>query len=372
MKIGIVDADLIARKRHRFPNLACMKLSAYEKAAGNNVDLVMDYSNVQEYDRVYISKVFTDTPVPQDILSLPCVTIGGTGFFCDKAPPLPYEIEHIMPDYHLYDNFVNQLVSQGAKHCEIKYYTDYSIGFATRGCIRGCSFCVNKHYQRCSLHSPVEEFVDPSRKYICLLDDNILACKDWRSVFDQLNATGKRFQFKQGMDERLLTDEKCKVIFSSNWIGDYIFAFDNIRDRGIIESKLQLMRKYSHVIPTFYVFCAFNHHSPDNYSESFWLNDLRDVFERIRILFRYQARPYIMRYKDYELAPNPYRGIYITLARWSNQPSMIKKKSFREYSMMANGLYGAAHRYLMDFEKLHPDFASEYFDMKWNDFLSKK
>ena len=31
MNIGIVDADLLTRKKHRFPNLACMKLSSYYK-----------------------------------------------------------------------------------------------------------------------------------------------------------------------------------------------------------------------------------------------------------------------------------------------------------------------------------------------------
>lgn len=34
MRIGIIDADLLYRKRHRFPNLACMKLSAYWKEQG--------------------------------------------------------------------------------------------------------------------------------------------------------------------------------------------------------------------------------------------------------------------------------------------------------------------------------------------------
>ena len=41
---------------------------------------------------------------------------------------------------------------------------------------------------------------------IVVLDDNVLACKDWRKVFEELIATGKKFQFKQGCDERLLTD----------------------------------------------------------------------------------------------------------------------------------------------------------------------
>lgn len=34
MKVAIIDADLIGRKKHRFPNLACMKLSAYHKSGG--------------------------------------------------------------------------------------------------------------------------------------------------------------------------------------------------------------------------------------------------------------------------------------------------------------------------------------------------
>lgn len=29
MKVGIVDADLIGRPKHRFPNLVCEKLSGY-------------------------------------------------------------------------------------------------------------------------------------------------------------------------------------------------------------------------------------------------------------------------------------------------------------------------------------------------------
>lgn len=34
VKIAIIDADLIGRKNHRFPNLVCMKLSGYYKEMG--------------------------------------------------------------------------------------------------------------------------------------------------------------------------------------------------------------------------------------------------------------------------------------------------------------------------------------------------
>ena len=369
MKVGIIDADLIARKRHRFPNLACMKISAYQKKQGHSVELLLNYDTIENYDLVFISKVFTETPVPDGITELPWVKHGGTGFYYDKAEPLPDEVEHTMPDYHLYDSFVNGLLENGTSKRELQYYTDFSMGFTTRGCIRGCSFCVNKNYRACVPHSPVEEFLDPERKYICLLDDNVLACKEWKDIFNQLNATGKRFQFKQGMDERLLTDEKCEAVFSSPWVGDYIFAFDNIKDRRLVERKLQLMRKHTDKIVKFYVFCSYNHDSPDEYPQSFWQADIRDVFERVRILISNQALPYIMRYKDFENAPYPYRGMYITLARWINQPSFLKKKSFREFAEKANGHGGSADRYMKDFERKHPDIANEYFDMKWSDFL---
>ena len=64
MRIAILDADLIARKRHRFPNLVCMKLSGYHKAGGDEVELRTDYEHLDTFDKVYIAKVFTNTKLP--------------------------------------------------------------------------------------------------------------------------------------------------------------------------------------------------------------------------------------------------------------------------------------------------------------------
>ena len=175
MKVAIIDADLIGRTKHRFPNLACMKLSAYYKSQGNDVHLKTDYNDLNQYDKVFISKVFTDTLVSDEILALPNVEYGGTGFFYDKAPKLPDEIEHIMPDYHLYDEWVNDKLNIDVsdidneeereailkrKRKDFVYYLDYSIGFLTRGCFRQCEFCVNKNYKKCEQHSPVHKFMD--------------------------------------------------------------------------------------------------------------------------------------------------------------------------------------------------------------------
>ena len=93
MKIAIIDADLVGKKKHRFPNLVSMKLSGYYKELGNDVELKLDYEDLQLYDKVFISKVFTDTPIDESVLNLPNVEYGGTGFFYDKAPKLPYDVE---------------------------------------------------------------------------------------------------------------------------------------------------------------------------------------------------------------------------------------------------------------------------------------
>ena len=119
MNIGIIDADIIGRKKHRFPNLASMKLSAWHKNNNDNVTLEWSYDNVNNYDVVYVSKVFIDTKVPNGIIELPNVKYGGTGFFYDKAEPLPYEIEHIMPDYHLYDEWIEEMIRGGQNHLNL-------------------------------------------------------------------------------------------------------------------------------------------------------------------------------------------------------------------------------------------------------------
>lgn len=366
INIGIVDADLIGKKNHRFPNLACMKISSHEKSLGNNVEIVTDYGKINAYDRVYISKVFTDTCVPEDVLHLPNVCYGGTGFFYDKATPLPDEIEHSMPDYHLYDIWVNEQIANGTKATQLKYYTDYSIGFLTRGCFRQCEFCVNKNYRKVSVHSPLKEFWDASRPKICLLDDNFFGCHEWKRMLAELKETNVPFQFKQGLDERLLTDERCEMLFSSKYDGDFIFAFDNVADYDLIEQKLKLIRVHTHKTPKFYVLCGFDRN--DHWDESFWKQDLWDLWVRIELLMRYGCLPYIMRYNRY--VESPYAGIYVTIARWCNQPSFFKKKSLREFVLADNTgkkTASASTRYLCKVEQELPELAQAYFDIKYTD-----
>ncbi len=381
MAIGIIDADLLGRKRHRFPNLACEKISGFWKARGQQVILLNDYNNIDNYEHVYISKVFTDTPVPEwvvdDALRPANVSIGGTGFYFDEAPNLPLYIEHHMPDYDLYNDYIENCVdkeraekkdkfNEKAYRSRYREYTDFSIGFLTRGCFRKCGFCINKKYDHVFTHSPLTEFYNPERKKICLLDDNFLGCPRWQELLEALQETGKQFKFKQGLDERLLTDEKCRLLFASNYDGDYTFAFDNIADYDLIKSKLEMIRRYSKSnYIKFYVLVGY---------ESTDAADIENAFKRITLLMEYGATPYLMRFQNKNDTPwrrSKYADLYIQLARWCNQQSIFKKMSFREFAVrsqelhMTEGTDCAPMKALKAFEKEHPEIAKAYFDKKY-------
>ncbi len=360
MKIGIIDADLLDNGT-RHPNLALMKISGYYKELNNEVFLVEKYDDdIKLYDKLFMSKVFSFTNVPEWVLQLDNIEIGGTGFYYEKAPDLPYEIEHHKPDYNLYVDYVNRQIQSGHSRSRYADYLDYSIGFTTRGCFRKCEFCVNKKYDYTFRHSPVEEFYDDDRPYIYLWDDNILAYPKWNEVLDELEATGKPFQFRQGIDLRLMTDEKAKRFTSTRYQGDFIFAFDHLSDKDKIIDNVQLWKRYSSKVCKMYVLSAF---------ESQDANNIADVFERIKILMKYGSLPYIMRHENYKTSE--YKSMYIELARWCNQPQFFKKKSFREFCI-ANQEYKkdqttncSAYQTMLDFEEEYPEIAEKYFDLKF-------
>ena len=360
-KIGIIDADLMDHGT-RHPNLALMKIAGYYRDKGYEVTLIFkSYDEVKNYDQLFMGCVFNFTRVPEWVMQLPNIKYGGTGFFDDGGENLAEDIEHHKPYYDLYLPYVKHEIANGKKEGHFSDYVDYSIGFTTRGCFRKCSFCVNKKYDQAFLHSPVEEFLNDDKPYIYLWDDNILAYSQWEKVLDDLEATGKPFQFRQGLDLRLMTDEKAYRFVNAHYHGDFIFAFDHIEDKDLIVKKVQLWKRYSAKICKMYVISAYK--SQDE-------KDIVDVFERIQTLMRYGSLPYIMRYEAYKISR--YRDLYVQLARWCNQPQFFKKKSFREFCI-ANQEYKkdqssncSAYQAMLDFEREFPEIAQKYFDLRFD------
>lgn len=350
MNVGIIDAEIVGKNKHRFPNLACMKISSFHKKVGDTVTLLLSYDEVEKYDLVYVSKVFIKTEIPcepedktlkkestiiefyrdNSFLKKPNIKYGGTGFYYEKAPKLPEEIEHCKPDYHLYDKWVDYCITNGAKEKEFDYYKNYSIGFLTRGCFRQCEFCVNKVYNKCNTHSQLSEFIDLNRPKLCFLDDNFFACSNWREIIEEIENTGKRFQFKQGLDERLLTPEKVRIMQKWKYDGDFIFAFDNIEDKNIIIDKMEMLYL---TVPDwkkqmkFYCFCGFDRQG--KYDYDFWVKDIKELFDRFFILAKYSAHPYVMRHENYK--KSPFFHLYDAIAAYANQPSIYATFDFETF-----------------------------------------
>ncbi len=206
MKVGLIDVD-----GHNFPNLALMKISAWHKAQGDDVEWCFP---LLHYDIVYQSKVFDDTYSP-DIDWYPQadkIIKGGTGYGLDNK--LPDEIEHIYPDYSIYPELTK----------------DTAYGFLTRGCPRGCAFCIvaGKEGRRSIKVADLSEFWRGQKK-IVLLDPNILACKEHPDLLQQLIDSKAWVDINQGLDIRM-TNERNIDLINRIKVKEIHFAWDNAED----------------------------------------------------------------------------------------------------------------------------------------------
>ena len=184
MKIGLIDVD-----GHNFPNLALMKISAWHKAQGDSVNWWIGF---EQYDRVYMSKVFTFTPDIDTCIMADEVVKGGTGY--DLKNKLPQEIESIYPDYSLYN--------------EKKAY-----GFLTRGCPRNCPFCIvgKKEGLKTVQVAELSNFWNGQNE-IKLLDPNITASKECDRLFQDLIDSKVWIDFTQGIDIRFMTEKRAEML----------------------------------------------------------------------------------------------------------------------------------------------------------------
>lgn len=382
LPVGLVDADLLC-KGTRHPNLVLLKLAGYFRDHGIPYELIIDDNvDLERYQRVYLSRVFVFTTLPKFVTDYQAahpktwekkLQMGGTGFYAVEEdrekfdeerrkdmlklsidPFLPgFSMAHQMPDYTIYNAYIDREVEKKVdeetkklqkkngvaptaeeieklitKHRKkYKDFLDYSIGFLTRGCIRQCSFCVNKGERSILPYSDLDDFVDDSRPFIYLWDDNFLCYKNWKELLQKLIDRGKPFQFRQGLDERILNDERAEMLSKAPYHGDFIFAFDQWKDRDLIERKLKIWKRHCPSKTTkFYLFCGYELTADDD--EKIF-TDVYYLFRRIQILMSFGCLGYVMRHADYE--NHRLGNIYTQVARWCNQPQFYKKMSFEEF-----------------------------------------
>lgn len=294
MKIGLIDVD-----SHNFPNLALMKISAYHKAQGDDVEWWFGFG---EYDRVYMSKVFDETYSPDipEPLNAKEIIKGGTGYGPDNK--LPDEIEHIYPDYSLYPKFTQ----------------DTAYGFLSRGCPRGCPFCIvaEKEGRGSYKVADLSEWWN-GQKNIILCDSNTLACKDHLDLLHQLAESKAWVNFHGGVDARLLTEKNIEALNQIK-IKQIHFAWDLMGQSESVLRGLNLYREKGKIKDyrrrTVYTLVNYNTTKEE------------DLY-RVYTLWELGFSPYIMVYDK----PNAPREVK-RMQRWCNNRIIFKScPRFEDY-----------------------------------------
>lgn len=306
MKIGLIDVD-----GHNFPNIPLMKISAYHKAQGHHVEWY-DPMFSGHMDKVYLSKVFSFSPDYIYPVDADEIIRGGSGYCISlvngkevfdksKDTDLPPEIEHIFPDYSLYG------------------ITDTAYGFLSRGCPRGCSFChvEAKEGRRSIKVADLSEFWD-GQKNIVLCDPNILACRQWKGLLQQLIDSKARVDINQGLDIRLMTPEKAEMLRRIK-LKNLHFAWDRYQDKDTIIPKFRMFKEITGIRDRdliVYVLCNFD-------------TTLEQDLERIYTLRENGYWAYVMLYDKDNI---PKGHIYRKLQRWCNNRFIFGSGiTFEEY-----------------------------------------
>lgn len=311
MKIGLIDVD-----GHNFPNLPLMKLSAWHKQQEDSVEWYgpLFHSTGEPLDRVYMSKVFSFTPDFQYFVNAREIVKGGSGYCIslengreiyhkENDADLPYEIEHIYPDYSLYPELTK----------------DTAYGFMSRGCPRGCGFChvKTKEGKKAYKTADLSEFWRGQKK-IVLCDPNILACKEHLELLGQLAASKAKVNFNQGLDIRLLNDRNMELLRQIR-LDSIHFAYDRYQDKNIIEPKLKAFKEQTGYDKdngkvAVYILCNFD-------------TSIEQDIERIQFCRSLRFSPYPMIYNKKNCKP-----IYRKLQRWCSNFIFWSTPAFEDYA----------------------------------------
>ena len=289
MNIGLVDVD-----GHNFPNFALMKLSAWHRAQGDNVE----WANLLfgSYDRVYQSKIFTFTPDCSDFDGFCEVVRGGTGYDVKSRCPIEIEQSAAM-DYSLYPQY------------------PFSIQFFSRGCIRRCPFCL-VHDKEGDIHPVPPADLNPHGRWIEVLDNNFFANPEWKAAIDYLLRLGQPVNL-HGVDIRIMDEQQAYWLNKLRLRRNIHIAWD-LPQLDLTE-KLREVTSYLKPYKLMcYVLIGYN-------------STIEQDLFRIETLRSLGIKPYVMPFRDFEnhRTPTQYER---DLAQYVNKPQLFNATSFADFS----------------------------------------
>lgn len=221
---------------------------------------------------------------------------------------LPYEIEHIYPDYNLYPELCS----------------DTAYGFMTRGCPRHCPFCIVGDKEGCVTRTvaPLDEFWH-GQKQIKLLDPNITASADCENLFQQLIDSKAKIEFDQGLDARLLTPQKVEMLKKMKLFPLHM-ALDNYQDMEIVSEKLKMVNEIT----------GWDRHQVMVYVLVNYNTTLEQDLERVYTIRKLGFAPFVMVYNKMNLHR---ADLCRQMQRWVNNPWIfMKTERFEDYENLTS------------------------------------
>lgn len=285
--IGLIDVD-----GHNFPNFALMKVSAYHKSKGDNVEWAKPLFG--RYDLVYKSKIFTFSQ--DDNIQYNCEVIkGGTGY--DIKSKLPDEIERQrILDYSIYPQY------------------KFSVQFLSRGCIRKCPFCLVRDKE--GYINPVDPVeLNPHGEWIEVLDNNFFANPMWKESVDYLIKKNQKVNL-HGVDVRIMNEEQAFYLNKLKLKNNIHIAWDlpqiDLKDK--LKEIIRYIKPYK---LTCYVLVGFN-------------STFEQDMYRLETLKDLKITPFVQPYRDFEnkRTPTQYEK---DLARWANKMWIFKSCDFKYF-----------------------------------------
>ena len=296
MLVGLYDVD------STIPNLALMKLSAWHKSRGDEVEPYVALEK-GKYDLIYASKLFNFSD--PGWLDPESMVIGGTGY--DVSVELPNEVQAMDPDYSIY----------GWPH---------NLGFAMRGCRLKCSFCVVPKKEGKPRHENTisEIWTQRDSDFVVLLDNDFFGNPNWSARIAEILDFDLRVNFNQGINIRNLKQDQAEALASvkfRNLKGTHKqihFAWDDPRHEKLIHKGMKVamdngIKPYQMM---FYVLIGY-HSTPE------------EDLHRVMVLKDYGADPFVMPYDK----KDPYQRKF---ARWVNHRAIFNTVPWNEYQ---DGVY---------------------------------
>lgn len=283
------------------PNLALMKASAAIKKGGGSASFTENNP-----DSVFISCIFTRNKNKALSAANMCrltypdayVDVGGSGVDIHKKM-FDNKYDLIKPDYSLYPDI------------------DYSLGYTTRGCIRHCYFCI-VHDKEGDFHirQHPREFHDSRFDKIKILDNNILADKEWfMKVTDWVLSEGLKIDINQGLDIRLIDKDIAVRLSELKPFPEWKFAFDSMAYKKDVIRGLDILKENGVNPRNKCLFYVYIH------------NDAAfdDALTRCELLKEWGTQPYLMINQETVRTPR-----MTALKRWC-RPWIMRSCDFKDY-----------------------------------------